>query len=160
MAKQKRSWLAGLARHFAETRKRFPNDKLMILFAVDGALLDSPQPPGDVLEVIRWFQIQGDTTVGLYAESAPVPADMLRALNEHGRPFRVQFAAEFLYMAPGQGAEADADSRIAGIRHYQEAGYRIFAFVGNKPESLAASGKRTNSAAIPSSMSSESYPDI
>jgi hypothetical protein len=50
-------------------------------------------------------------------------------LNKLGKEYRVQFSDELLYMNDGDWEENVVESKVAGVRHFQEAGYRLFAFV-------------------------------
>lgn len=206
-----RSWMAELASHYEKTRQLNPQHRLMILFDIDGTILDmrymvlhvlqafdksqgthffrrlkfsditvhenqverllaifqippkkqreildwynqhrwsskfvlhSHQPFSAVLEVVRWFQLQPNTFVGLNSgRPEQLRSDTLRSLNELGEEFKVQFTDDLLYMNP-QGWEKDVEnSKVAGVRHFQEAGYRIFAFVDNEPDNLNAIAK-------------------
>ncbi|MCG8605636.1 hypothetical protein MJD09_11640, partial [bacterium] len=36
----KKNWMAELAAHYEKTKKKYPNDRLMILFDIDGTILD------------------------------------------------------------------------------------------------------------------------
>ena len=202
------NWMTKLASHYKKMREQYPYDKLMILFDIDGSILDmrhmvlhilraydrahgtrffrrlrlddigvhenhvagllatlsippekqaevlawyqqhrwspeaileSHRPFSGVLEVIRWFQIQPNTFVGLNTgRPETLRADTLRSLNKLGKEYRVHFTDEFLYMNPGQWEEDVPHAKVAGVRHFQRAGYRIFAFVENEPLNLKA----------------------
>jgi len=201
-------WMRSLAEHFEETKRRHPEDRLMILFDIDGTILDmralmlhalqsydghhdsrffqnlalddinvhetevreilkamavpdthseaivqwyrekfwsslttieAHLPFNGVMEVIRWFQSQPATFIGLNTgRPEEIRRETLHALNRISRNFNVFFPDELLYMNPGGwGAEVTA-SKVAGVRHFQKAGYRIFAFVDNEPDNLEA----------------------
>jgi hypothetical protein len=208
MKKTKQSWMAQLMRQYEKIRQLYPNDKLMILFDIDGTILDmrymvlhtlwaydrshgthffrklriadisvhenqvdqlladqdlppeiqaealawyqehcwsseailmSHRPFSGVLEAIRWFQVQPDTVVGLNTgRPSTLLTGTLRSLNELGREYRVHFSDDLLYMNPGQWEEGVSNSKVAGIRHFQKMGYRVFAFVDNEPDNLTA----------------------
>ncbi len=201
-------WMTELASHYEKIRDQYPQDRLIILFDIDGTILDSRHlvhhvlqafdaehgtsffqrlqvsdievhenqvnrllaelqiPPEDekevlgwynqqrwssryvlyshqplvgVLEVIRWFQLQPNSFVGLNTGRPETSReDTLRTLNELGKEFKVRFSDELLHMNPqgrGQGVE---NSKVAGVRYFQEAGFRVYAFIENEPENLRA----------------------
>ena len=204
----KKNWMTKLAQKYENVRQLYPQDKLMIIFDIDGTILDMrhmvlyvlwtfdrahdtrffrnlrvsditehenhvarllaklPIPPerqaeilawykehrwsseaileshrpfNGVLEVIRWFQIQPDTYVGLNTgRPESIRADTLRSLNKLGKAYRVHFDDELLHMNPANWEEDVAGAKVAGVRHFQETGYRIFAHVENEPENLKA----------------------
>lgn len=207
----KKNWMAELAKHYHKIRQQYPEDRLMILFDIDGTILDmrylvhhmlhsydrhhgtdffkdlqvsdihvhenqvhqlladleipadkeqeildwyeqnrwspdcilhSHRPFAGVLEVIRWFQIQPNTFVGLNTgRPETLRQDTLRSLNEVGQEYKVEFTDELLHMNPKDWEEEVQNSKVAGVRHFQEAGYRIFAFIDNEPENLKAVSK-------------------
>ncbi|MDA2928324.1 HAD family hydrolase [Acidobacteria bacterium AH-259-G07] len=197
-----------LASHYAKARDVYPQDRLMILFDIDGTILDMrymvlrvlqafdkehgtrffrklqvsditvhenqvdrllaeleipPQkqreildwynqqrwsshyilhshiPLSGVLEVIRWFQLQPNTFVGLNTgRPESLRSDTLRSLNGLGKEYKVQFADELLRMNPSGWEQEVGNAKVAGVRHFQAAGYRVFAFVDNEPDNLRA----------------------
>ena len=57
------------------------------------------RPYPGVLEVIRWFQLQSSTFVGLNTSRPErLRADTLRSLNALGRDLRVEFDRDLLHM--------------------------------------------------------------
>lgn len=93
--------------------------------------------PG-ALEVIRWFQIQPRTFVGLNTgRPESMRETTLRALNALGAEWRVRFQSEHLVMNPG-GWETIVEAKCRGLRCLRDAGFRVFAFVDNEPANLAA----------------------
>jgi len=161
------NWMKQLALHYEKTRERHPRDRLIILFDIDGTILDmrssllyllksydrvnstehfkelclkdirnhetelekmldpllppeqrdpvlawcrdnfwktetileSHRPFSGVLEVIRWFQIQPDTYIGLNTgRPESIRKDTLASLNRIGEEYRVHFADDLLYM--------------------------------------------------------------
>jgi len=103
------------------------------------AILESHRPFMGVMEVIRWFQIQPGTLVGLNTGRPEcIRTETLYSLNKIGQEFKVTFSNELLYMNPN-GWEGDiVTSKVAGVLHFQKSGYRIFAYVDNEPENLRA----------------------
>ena len=202
------SWMARLARHYDKVRAQYPDDKLLILFDIDGTILDmrclvlnlltkydeehdtdlfrelklsdidvheeqvgslleslniprrlrqkvqdwylvnrrsssailnANTPFRGVMEVIRWFQIQPRTAVGLNSgRPASVRKDTLQSLNEIGEEYRVTFSDDLLFMNPGSWQQKIESSKVAGLKHFQQAGYRVFAAIDNEPASLTA----------------------
>ena len=101
------------------------------------AILHSHHPFAGVMDVIRWFQIQPRTSVGLNTgRPEAIRADTLRSLNELGKEYRVRFSDELLFMNPGGWEEGVRSSKGKGVKHFQEAGYRIIAMVDNEPDNL------------------------
>ncbi len=203
-----KSWMAELASHYEQIKRRYPQEKLLIMFDIDGTILDmrhmvwyllqtydrhhhtdffanltvsdicvdesnitpllvarqvppeeqqailtwydrqawssaamleAHRPFGGVLEVIRWFQMQPDAYVGLNtARPDSLRNDTLRSLNKLGQEYKVSFTDELLYMRPADWAGEVSEAKVAGIRYFQQQGYRIFAFVDNEPDNLYA----------------------
>ncbi len=201
-------WMTELASHYEKVRDQHPQDRLIILFDIDGTILDSRHmvlhvlqafdedrgtsffqrlqvsdievhenqvdrllaelqiPPEDeqevlswynqqrwssqnilyshqplvgVLEVIRWFQLQPNSFVGLNTGRPETSReDTLRTLNELGKEFKVRFADELLHMNPQDWEQGVENSKVAGVRYFEEADYRVYAFVDNEPENLRA----------------------
>jgi len=101
------------------------------------ALFEDHRPFPGVLEVIRWFQVQPGTHVGLNTgrpESAR--AETLASLNRLGREFRVAFSNELLQMNRHGPGVPIADVKAAGITSYRNAGFRVISVVDNEPENL------------------------
>ncbi|MEE8308190.1 MAG: hypothetical protein V3R81_13055 [Gammaproteobacteria bacterium] len=204
----KKSWMAKLAAHYEKTRHLYPHDRLMILFDIDGTIIDmrnmvlyvlqafdrdcgtsffrrlqvsditvhenrverllaqlqiaphkqeailawylehrwstaatleSHRPFRGVLEVIRWFQTQPDSYVGLNTGRPELlRANTLRSINKLGKTYRVSFTDELLHMNPAGWEQKVTNAKIAGVRHFQAAGYHVFAIVDNEPANLKA----------------------
>ncbi len=102
------------------------------------AITDVHQPFQGVLEVIRWFQLQPNTEVGLVTgRPETLRESTLRSLNVLGKLHRVEFSSDLLYMNQS-GWEGAADAKVAGLRHFRESGYFVFAFIDNEPNNLKA----------------------
>ena len=200
--------MLALARHFARVRSAYPTDRLLVVFEIDGPIVDQrhrvrrllldydrlhgtdhfrgvevaeddlhagnlerflirrglaamvrrdvldwcreqPSPPAHapgterpypgVLEVIRWFQLQGSTFVGLNTSRPErMRADTLRSLNALGRDLKVEFDRGLLHMNES-GDQADVvASKIEGLRAFTRAGYRPFAVVDHDPAVIRA----------------------
>ena len=101
------------------------------------AVLISHRPFVGVMEVIRWFQMQSNTFVGLNTGRPNyLRAETLLSLNKLGEEYRVQFTDDLLYMNP-HGWEKDVPNvKAAGVLHFQKSGYRVFAMLDNEPENL------------------------
>jgi len=104
------------------------------------AILEAHRPFAGVMEVIRWFQMQPNTHVGLNTgRPESMRADTLRSLNKIGQEYKVEFNNSLLYMMNPYGSDREiTTSKIAGILHFQKLGYRIFAYIDNEPENLEA----------------------
>ncbi len=201
-------WMAALAAHHAKMRCQYPNDQLLVVFDIDGTILDLRHMmfylltrydqengttyfrnllvtdidmhehimdqfllklglPEDVrtqietwyrerywstetinashlafdkvLDVIRWLQLQPQTTVALNTgRMEALRADTLASLNRMGELYGVQFTDELLYMRPNDWGEGVSKRKVMGIRHVQTLGYRVIAFIDNEPNNLAA----------------------
>ncbi len=206
-----KDWMRELACHYEETRRRHPADKLMIVFDIDGTIIDmrymvlyvlqaydrshgtgffrqlrvadiavhenrvpelfaqmdipmrkrehilewylkhrwsslaihmSHRPYQGVLEVIRWFQLQPNTFVGLNTgRPDALRLDTLHSLNRLGKEYRVQFSSELLRMNPRDWEEDVENAKVAGLEYFRNAGYRVFAMVDNEPGNLRAIAK-------------------
>lgn len=201
-------WMRSLADHYARYRTAHPDDRLLIVFDIDGTILDmrhmvchvlheydeahgttwfselrasdidvheneierlldarglpaaahdevtawyharrwasdavlvAHRPYRGVLEVIRWFQIQPSTSVALNTgRPESLRDETLRSLNALGREYKVSFTDALLHMNP-HGWETDvAATKVAGLRRFQQDGYRIVAAVDNEPEIIEA----------------------
>jgi hypothetical protein len=97
------------------------------------------RPYPGVLEVVRWFQLQSSTFVGLNTSRPErMRADTLRSLNALGRDLRVEFACDLLRMN-GSGHHGDVvASKIEGLRAFTRAGYRPVAVVDHEPAVIRA----------------------
>jgi len=101
--------------------------------------LTAHKPFNGVLEMIRWFQIQPNTSVGLVTgRYERIREETLHILNLLGESYRVNFRSDMLFLRPdGWGTDVPT-SKVAGLRHFQERGYRVIAFIDNEPENLEA----------------------
>jgi hypothetical protein len=197
-----------LARHFARLRSAYPADRLLVVFEVDGPIVDqrhivrrrlldydrvhgtdhfrgvevvdvdtdtgnlepffirrglaamvrrdvlgwyrdqpsSPhhapgteRPHPGVLEVIRWFQLQSSTFVGLNTSRPErMRTDTLRSLNALGRDLRVEFDRGLLHMHESGDHGDVIASKIEGLRAFTRAGYRPVAVVDHDPAQIRA----------------------
>jgi len=203
-----KSWMTTLARHYEQMCARYPDDELLVIFDIDGTILDmrhmilyllqtydrehdstffeglalsdidlhenhvdgllerlslprlqrqrvldwyltnrwsstalltAHRPFAGVMEVIRWFLIQPRTTVALNSSRPEaIREETLRSLNRLGRQFRVSFSDELVYLNSAGWGEEVEQSKVAGLRYYQKAGYHVFAAVDNEPANLSA----------------------
>ena len=203
-----KDWMLELAAKYEDTRRQYPQDKLIILFDIDGTILDTrymvlhvlqafdkehathlfeelqvsdikvhenqvdrllaelqipnqeqkrildwynrqrwtPEdilhahsPFRGVLEVIRWFQLQPKTSVGLNTgRPESLRKDTIRSLNELGKEYKVRFSKALIHMNPSGWEQEVENAKVAGVRYFQAAGYRVFAFVDNEPDNLRA----------------------
>lgn len=113
------------------------------------AVLEAHRPFQGVLEVIRWFQLQPDTYVGLdTGRPESLRAETLRSLNTLGAEYRVSFDDRLLRMNPGGWNDDVAASKVAGLRSFQDDGYLVVAVVDNEPENIAALAAADDSGGI------------
>lgn len=102
-------------------------------------ILRSHRPFAGVMEVIRWFQIQPRTHVGLNTgRPESIRRETLLSLNNIGREYKVHFRSEHLFMNRRGWHEGVVEEKLEGIRRFREDGYRVIAFVDNEPENLQA----------------------
>jgi hypothetical protein len=103
------------------------------------AVLEAHRPYRGVMEVIRWFQLQPSTFVGLNTgRPESLRAGTLRSLNALGREYRVHFDDELLHMNTGGWGKEVRTSKVEGLRAFTAAGYTVVAVVDNEPEMLDA----------------------
>jgi hypothetical protein len=132
-------WMRRLADHYASCRGALAGERLLVVFDIDGTVLEAHRPHRGVMEVIRWFQLQPSTFVGLNTGRHEwLRAATLRLLNALGREYRVHFDDELLHMNRGGGGEHIAAAKVDGLRAFAAAGYRVVAVVDNEPEVLEA----------------------
>lgn len=99
------------------------------------ALLAAHKPHQGIMDMIRWFQLQPRTHVGLNA-SRPESArdETLRSLNALGREYRVRFSSDLMLMCPGGDARGQAAARAQNLRAFRRSGYRIVAVIDARPD--------------------------
>jgi len=103
------------------------------------AVLEAHRPYRGVMEVIRWFQLQPSTFVGLNTgRPETLRAETLRSLNALGREYRVRFDNELLHMNPAGWDQEVNRSKVDALRAFAAAGYRVLAVVDNEPEIIEA----------------------
>lgn len=103
------------------------------------ALLESHRPFPGVMEVIRWFQMQPHTHVGLNtARPESLRGETLCSLNKLGREYRVHFCSDLLFMRSACYGDDVTGAKLDGIQYFRERGYRPVAMVDNQPLILEA----------------------
>jgi hypothetical protein len=130
-------WLAGrgLPDGVSDQVLRFYNEQRWLPEAV----LAAHRPYQGVLDVIRWFQLQPATHVGLNTgRPEQLRRETLRSLNALGEEYRVEFRDELLHMNPHGWEKGVASAKVAGVQAFQAAGYRVFAAVDNEPGNIRA----------------------
>lgn len=101
------------------------------------AVFEGNRPFPGVLEVMRWFQLQPNTDVGLNTNRSDVIRHQtLETLNQLGMEFRINIRDELLVMNPDQQHISSGESKINGIREIVARGYRVFAMVDNEAANL------------------------
>ncbi len=205
---QSNQWMAELATHYQTLRTEFPDDQLMIVFDIDGTILDMRhmvvntlrafdiahhtrlfhqlkldditmhenhvedfiwqlrltvdekkyihnwylknrwskafivnfhQAYAGVFDVIRWFQTQHNTHVGLNTGRPEIiRRATLNSLNRLGAEHGVQFTNEHLYMKLGDWEHKTEEAKQAGLNYFMEVGYHVASFIDNEPANLRA----------------------
>jgi hypothetical protein len=94
--------------------------------------------PG-VMEVIGRLQAQAQTFVSLNTgRPETMRKETLLCLNGIGKAHGVSFSDSLLFMnSRGQGVGIP-ESKVEGIGHFKDMGFRVVAFVDNEPENLEA----------------------
>jgi hypothetical protein len=64
--------------------------------------------------------------------------ETLRSPNELGKEYRVQLTDDLLYLNPLDWEEEAEIVRVAGVEHFRDSGYRVFAVVDNESKNLKA----------------------
>jgi hypothetical protein len=101
------------------------------------AVLAAHRPYQGVLDVIRWFQLQPNTAVGLNTGRPEALRDeTLRSLNALGEEYRVVFSSELLHMNPRGWEEGVTDTKVAALDAFRRHGLRVFAVVDNEPDNI------------------------
>ena len=113
------------------------------------ALPLSHRPFKGVLEVIRWFQLQPMTAIGLNTGRPESMRDVtLQALNRLGREYRVCFSDELLWMASGETEAHVLCSKAAALDHFRSLGYVVVAALDNEPKYLEAMARADRSGEV------------
>ncbi len=100
------------------------------------AILQSHRPFDGVLDVIRWFQLQPGTSIGLNTgRSEHMRYETLRVLNTLGAEYRVEFTSDLLHMNMGNDITG---SKVQGLQAFKDMGYRLVAMIDNEPANLKA----------------------
>ena len=114
----------------------------------EDTVIETHRPFRGVFPMIRWFQLQPNTTVGLLTgRPEPLRDVTLKSLNRIGEPHHVHFSNDVLLMNPGTGEDV-AGSKIAGLRRFQAHGYHVFAMIDNEPSVLNAVAEEAKGAEI------------
>ncbi len=102
-------------------------------------LIESHRPYHGVMEVMRWFQLQPNTYVGLNTgRNENLRQDTLHSLNFLGKEYKVEFEDRLLFMNQGLPDRSTPQVKVDGVNYFRNLGYRVFAMIDNEPENLAA----------------------
>ena len=117
-------------------------DKILAWYNIyawsSSAILEAHRPFSGVLEVIRWFQMQPNTYVGLNtARPERIRDDTLHSLNRLGEAYKVNFSQDLLFMMPNDWSQSAPRAKALGVEQFRQAGFHVFAFVDNEPDNLA-----------------------
>ena len=103
------------------------------------AILESHRPYHGVMEVMRWFQLQPNTYVGLNTgRNESLREDTLRSLNYLGTEYKVEFSDRLLFMNKGFSDRSIPQVKVDGVNYFRNLGYRVFSMIDNEPENLEA----------------------
>jgi hypothetical protein len=115
----------------------------------EDTILSTHRPFPRVFPMIRWFQLQPFTSVGLLTGRPEKLREItLQSLNQLGEKHHVHFSDDLLVMNPGTWEEDIAQSKIAGLRQFQARGHHVFAMMDNEPSVLKALAKETKGTGI------------
>jgi len=113
------------------------------------AILAAHRPFQGVMDIIRWFQLQPRTFVGLNTgRPEAIRRDTLASLNAIGREYRVQFANEMLQMNPNTWEQGVQDTKARALLAFRTQGLRVIAAVDNEPSNLAAMARADDAGEI------------
>lgn len=111
----------------------------------EDAIVNSHRPFPGVLPMIRWFQLQPNTTVGLLTgRPETLRTATLHSLNKVGEAHRVKFDSDVLLMNPGEWDQGVDNAKVTGLRKFREMGYHVFAVIDNEPHVLKALAEAGN----------------
>ncbi len=103
------------------------------------AVADAHEPFQGVFDVIRWFQFQENTFVGLNTgRPEALRFNTISSLNRLGERYSVHFSHDLLYMLPDDRPGSLPEAKVEGLRHFRSIGYRPIAMIDNEPENLEA----------------------
>ena len=103
------------------------------------AIMESHRPYHGVMEVMRWFQLQPNTYVGLNTgRNESLRQDTLRSLNLLGAEYKVEFEDSLLFMRQGFPDRSVPQVKVDGVNYFRNLGYRVVAMIDNEPENLQA----------------------
>lgn len=96
------------------------------------AIFEANRPFPGVMEVIRWFQLQDNTFIGLNSgRSEVIREDTIQSLNRLGQEYRVVFDDRLLKMKRKAGDKATC--KVQAIKEFRDMGYRVIAMIDNEP---------------------------
>ena len=105
----------------------------------DDVIVNNHRPYPGVLPMIRWFQLQPNTTVGLLTgRPEQIREPTLSSLNKAGEPHKVAFDDNVLIMNPGEWEQEVDSFKVTGLRRFRNMGYHVFAVIDNEPHVLKA----------------------
>jgi len=112
-------------------------------------MLNFHRPFRGVLPMIRWFQLQPNTAVGLLTgRPERLRETTLRSLNEAAEPHQVVFDTDLLLMNPGDWEQNVEAFKVTGLKQFKEMGYHVFAVIDNEPRILEALARDAGNAEV------------
>lgn len=139
LAISRRSGMRELAAQYERLRRERAGERLIVLFDVDGTLLALDRPIPGAFDVVRWFQMQPDTFVGINSsrDEGQRP-ETLEALARWGAEYRVSFEPSLVRLASRGEDRTSPTGKLAGLEHFRRLGYRVFACVDSRAHVLEA----------------------
>jgi hypothetical protein len=115
----------------------------------EDAILTSHRPFPGVLPMIRWFQLQPNTTLGLLTgRPEMLRTATLRSLNRVGESHQVVFDSEVLLMNPEGWGQNVENAKVEGLKQFREMGYHVFGMIDNEPNVLEALARDGDNAEV------------
>jgi len=101
-------------------------------------MLESHSPFPGVIEIINWLEHQVNTFVGLNTGRSDVlRKDALLSLNQIAKKSNIKFLSQLLYMNLNILDETVPESKVRGLKYFEEMGYKVICMIDNEPDNLA-----------------------
>lgn len=131
------NWMKQLAQFHQQRRDAEPKSHLILLFHL---IPDYENFSGEVFDLLRWFQIQEKTSVGIYSELEQAKILMvLNELNRRGFAHRLTLESDNLYL----NADAGSGLASAAVDKFGETGKSVFAVIDPVDKNLEALKQKT-----------------
>jgi hypothetical protein len=147
------AWMHEVAKTYSALRATRPEDRVLIVFDIDGTLLDPEvvakegDDPGSreavlaahrscrgTMDVARWFDAQPLTSVAINSQRLETERAATRGcLDVLGQEYRLSFADALLHLR-ADSHETELAAKRQGLRHWREQGFQIAAVVDSDPQ--------------------------